>query len=101
MLVKHMISLGAITGLDLLSSTPVTRRPAEFDLAMTCDRDRSSEIRDHGLQKALALHRRILASALSLSLLLRFETQDRPTSSAICLSCSLGMMLLVATVVPL
>jgi hypothetical protein len=77
----------------------VTRRPAEFDLAMTCDRDRSSEIRDHGLQKALALHRQILASALSL--LLRFEIQDRPTSSAICLSCSLGMVLLVATVVPL
>lgn len=67
MLVKHMISLGAITGLDLLSSTPVTRRPAEFDLAMTCDRDRSSEIPDHGLQKALALHSQILASALSLS----------------------------------
>jgi hypothetical protein len=75
MLVKHRISLKAITGLDLLSSTPVTRRPAEFDLAMTCDRDRSSEIRDHGLQEILAL-RETNTSFSSLFLSFKIQTSS-------------------------
>jgi hypothetical protein len=75
LLVKHRISLKAITGLDLLSSTSVTRRPAEFDLAMTCDRDRSSEIRDHGLQEILAL-RETNTSFSSLFLSFKIQTSS-------------------------